>query len=208
MGYGIVYKFTNKKNGKCYVGVTRKTLEERLNAHLNKANHEKSAFQRALKKYGKESFSSCVIDNASSEKELFEKETFWIKFYNTMAPLGYNLTTGGGGIVNMTAEIRKKISITKTGVKNPKLKGRIISEKQREMISITLGGSKVLATDKSTGSVIVLKTVRDGLNYGFNPSLISAVLHGKRKSHKNFTFSRISDANTEITLECKNSKAS
>lgn len=206
MSFGIVYKFTNKVSKKVYVGVTTKTLEERLFAHLNKANREKSAFQTALKKYGVESFNYEVIDTASSKEELFEKETMWIKILNCVSPNGYNLTIGGGGIVEMLPEIREKISKSKTGKSIPKLKGRVRSQEERSKISKSLGGSKIIAQHKYSNSYYILETVQDGKNYGFNPSLISAVILGKRPHHKNFIFTKINDANTEVILESKESK--
>ena len=206
MNYGIVYKFTNKITGKIYVGVTTKTLEERLFAHLNKANLEKSAFQLALKKYGKDNFNMEVIDTASSKEELFGKETKWIQELNCISPNGYNLTVGGGGIVNMLPEIREKISKSKTGKKVPKLQGQKRSQEKCNAISRGMGGSKILAKHKFSESFYVLETVNDGRNYGFNPSLISAVILGKRNHHKNFIFTKINDANTEVTSEIKKSE--
>jgi len=207
MVYRIVYKFVNKVSKKVYVGVTTKTLEERLFAHLNKANHQKSAFQTALKKYGKDAFDYEVIDQASSKEELFEKEKYWISFFDCVSPNGYNLTIGGGGIVEMLPEIREKISKTKTGKKIDKLKGRVRTQAERNKISKSLGGSKILAKHLYSDSFYILETVNDGRNYGFNPPLISAVMKGKRPHHKNFIFTKINDdANTEVILESKESK--
>lgn len=202
----IIYKFTNKITGKEYVGCSRLSMQDRLQAHLDKANLEKSHFQRSLRKNGVEAFDYCVIDTAETEAEMFEKETFWIKFYNCIAPNGYNLTEGGKGGATMTAEVKAKISATKTGVPNPKLKGRVISEEQRIQISRTLGGSRILAVNKKSGEELQLNSAHEGKKYGFNPSLICAVLNGHRPHHKNFVFTRISDANTEVTSENKGSE--
>jgi group I intron endonuclease len=204
--YGIVYKHTNKITGKSYIGCSTKSVFERLDSHKNRANLEKSYFQRSLKKYGKENFESIQIDTANSESEMFEKEKFWIKFYNTISPNGYNLTEGGEGITNMIPEIRAKISKTKTGKSVPKLKGRVRSQEERNKISKGLGGSKILAKNITTFDTIILETVQDGKNYGFNPSLISAVILGKRNHHKNFIFSKIIDANTEVSSESNKSE--
>jgi group I intron endonuclease len=206
MSFGIVYKFTNKVSGKIYVGVTTKTLNERLLAHLYRGNLEKSAFQKALKKYGVDGFLAEVIDTASSKEELFEKETYWIKTLDCISPKGYNLTVGGGGIVEMLPEIREKISRSKTGKSIHKLKGRERSQQERSKISKSLGGSKILAKHKYSEHFYILETVQDGKNYGFNPSLISAVVLGKRPHHKNFIFTKINEANTEVILEIKESK--
>lgn len=193
--YGIVYLAKNKITGKCYVGVTTKTLEDRIFAHINKANFKKSYFQQSLKKYGKSNFEFSIIDNAASEIELFEKEKNWIKIYDTFNK-GYNLTEGGGGITNMSQEIKDKISKTKTGVSNLKLKGRIFSDKTRKAISIKLGGKSVILTNKITGEKFHLLTIREGLKYNLNIKNLSLVLKGKRKSVQGF-FAEYSHANTE-----------
>ena len=206
--YGIVYKFTNKINGMSYVGCSRDTIEGRLSTHLKKSKNKRSYFFNAYLKHGKENFESCTIDNAYSEEDMFEKEKFWIKFYDCMAPNGYNLTEGGGGIVNMTPEIRAKISKTKTGVPMPQLRGRVRTQEQKNNISRGMGCTPIKGVNIKTGEEIYLHSVSDGKNYGFNPSLVSAVALGNRPTHKGYIFTKISDVNTEITLDNKKSKAS
>jgi len=203
--YGLIYMITNNINNKKYIGVTTKTLEERFNGHINRANKERSAIQKAIHKYGKDNFTIIEIDTAVSEEDLFNKERMYIKKYNTYLGLGYNLTEGGGGIVNMSEEIRQKISKTKTGAVIPKLHGRHISKEQRIKISRTLGAKKVECTNEKTGNVFYLDYPTQGKELGFNPSLICAVIKGKRPRHKNHIFKYIDDANTEETTESKNS---
>jgi group I intron endonuclease len=87
----IVYLATNGINGKRYVGITVRPLSHRISCHLNSPNF----FGKALRKYGKEAFKFEVIDRAENEKELSQKEQYWIARLNTMVPSGYNLTTGG-----------------------------------------------------------------------------------------------------------------
>jgi len=49
----IVYKITNKKNGKSYIGKTEYSLEHRWNRHLSSAkNGSKFRFHSAIRKYG------------------------------------------------------------------------------------------------------------------------------------------------------------
>lgn len=201
--YGIVYKITNKLNGKSYVGITTKTITERFDAHLNRANREKSAVQRAMKKYGKDNFTIEQLDTANSQAELFEKEIFWIEKLNTFKGYGYNLTLGGGGITGMSDEVKAKISSTKTGKKVPKLQGKKVSTKARVQISRALGGNKVELTNLSTGEVIILDWLNQAREYDLNPTLIHAVIKGTRKSHKNFSAKYINHANTEEISQSK-----
>ena len=98
MSYGIIYKATNKVNGKVYIGQTKKTLRTRMKEHFAQANKDtarKGYFQRALKRYGENGFSWDVIDTADSAEELNEKEEDWIIHYGSYGDNGYNLTPGG-----------------------------------------------------------------------------------------------------------------
>jgi predicted DNA-binding protein YlxM (UPF0122 family) len=93
----IVYLVTNKINGKKYVGITKKTLEQRKSQHIYVAKTEKGAkFQHALRKYGEDGFSWEVIDKASTYEELLEKEIYYIEKYDSFRN-GYNSTLGGEG---------------------------------------------------------------------------------------------------------------
>lgn len=104
MPYGIIYKATNLINGKCYIGQTKRSLEERKKSHFvdcfNKSY--KSIFHNAIRKYGKENFEWEVVCECSSKSELREKEMKYIKENNSFSHSynsnGYNLTLGGDGL--------------------------------------------------------------------------------------------------------------
>lgn len=53
---------------------------------------EKSALYSAMRKYGEENF---LFEIIGWFEDYNEKEKYYIKFYNTKAPNGYNLTDGG-----------------------------------------------------------------------------------------------------------------
>lgn len=88
----IIYKATNKINGKMYIGQTARTLDVRMAEH---ARHSNTPFDRAVQKYGMENFDVETIDTASSIDELNQKEIYWIKYYNTYGDNGYNACIGG-----------------------------------------------------------------------------------------------------------------
>lgn len=203
--YGRIYLITNLINDKKYVGLTTKSLRERFDAHLNRACHERSVIQKAIKKYGKENFSIIEIDNALTKEDLFNKEREWIAKYDTYLGWGYNQTEGGGGIVNMSQEIRDKISKTKSGKKIPKLQGRKRSIDERLKISRSLGAKRVKGVHKIFGNEIFHDYPTQAKKDGFNPSLVCAVIKGKRNHHKNYIFEYVNDANPDQPIESKDS---
>ena len=94
----FIYKITNIKNNKPYIGQTIYAPIERWKRHCQDAmsNRLDTHFARAIKKYGKENFRLEVIDTAQTQKELTQKESYWIEYYNTYHN-GYNATKGGDG---------------------------------------------------------------------------------------------------------------
>ena len=90
---GIIYKITNKVNGKSYIGQTRYTLEFRWRQHIHKKDN--TYFHNALHKYGTENFDLEILEECDV-KDLNSKEIFYIAKYNTFNN-GYNLTIGGDG---------------------------------------------------------------------------------------------------------------
>jgi transposase-like protein len=90
---GIIYKITNKVNGKSYIGQTRFTLEFRWRQHLHKKDN--TYFHNAIRKYGAENFTKEILEECDVDK-LNSREIFYIAKYNTFKE-GYNLTIGGEG---------------------------------------------------------------------------------------------------------------
>lgn len=129
----IIYKITCKQTNKIYIGQTTKSLDWRFKKHIYDAkNGLKTHFAKALRKYGAESFKAEIIDTASNQKELTEKEYFWINKLNACNPaIGYNecndsLKSGGNTYKSKTLEelqiIKEKISKANFGKNNGQAK--------------------------------------------------------------------------------------
>ena len=107
----IIYKATNKINGKIYIGQTINTLAYRANQHLREtrsAKKKNTYFHNAIQKYGFENFIFEKIDTASSIEELNDKEQYWIKYYNSIdKSIGYNLDSGGANCFKSESTKRK-----------------------------------------------------------------------------------------------------
>jgi group I intron endonuclease len=121
----LIYRATNKTNGKAYVGQTTMTLASRIASHVREARYgrrSRSAFHCALRKYGVENFDIEVVETCDTIDQLNERERHWIATLNTISPRGYNIEPGGKHFPMSEA--------TKA-----KLRGRKISEETRQKIS-------------------------------------------------------------------------
>ena len=85
-----VYLVTNTVNGKQYVGKTIWPINTRWNCHVSSAKVHDTCLYRAIRKYGRDSFSLSVLEEVSSEEELNEAEKRWIVELTTRVPNGYN----------------------------------------------------------------------------------------------------------------------
>jgi group I intron endonuclease len=112
----IVYRFTNKINGKIYVGQTIQELEKRVKNHIKESKKSNNRpILNAIKKYGIENFDIQIIDSALTHEELDTKEIKWIEELNCLTPSGYNILGGGQFKMKTTEEFSKRIS---EGLKN------------------------------------------------------------------------------------------
>ena len=89
---GYIYKITNLKNGKIYVGKREKPTFD--------ANYWGSGkyLLNAINKYGKENFNRDVLEWCTTKEELHEREKYWIEKLDALSEsVGYNLVPGGRG---------------------------------------------------------------------------------------------------------------
>ena len=82
-----IYKITNLVNNKVYVGRSIH-IEQRWLEHCKPSSH--SAIGIAIKSYGKDNFQFEVLEECTLE-QLTEKELYWIHYYNSFIPNGYNI---------------------------------------------------------------------------------------------------------------------
>lgn len=130
MPRGLIYKLTNKINGKIYVGQTKKSVEKRWKQHVNHAKNSDGPFQKAIRKYGEESFTLEVVCECGTQKELDEKEIFWGAQFNSLVPNGYNILLGSGPQI-ASEEYRRRMSAVTSGDKNGMF-GKTHSEEAKE----------------------------------------------------------------------------
>ncbi|MFX0022662.1 MAG: GIY-YIG nuclease family protein [Candidatus Hermodarchaeota archaeon] len=100
--YGIIYRITNLKNGKVYIGKTIQTLKRRWSQHIADSTRGKQTFLcLAIKKYKALNFKIEQIHDCKNKKDLNESEQNFIRKYKSNAmnysnpSYGYNMTDGG-----------------------------------------------------------------------------------------------------------------
>uniref|UniRef100_A0A6C0KJF8 GIY-YIG domain-containing protein n=1 Tax=viral metagenome TaxID=1070528 RepID=A0A6C0KJF8_9ZZZZ len=120
MAYGYIYKISFP-NGKCYIGLTTRTIKERWDEHnYNAKAGDTKCLYKSLRKYNMvDTFQMIVIDTAETEKELCEKEIAHIEIHNShyKRGYGYNMTDGGEGVIGYRhTEETKRIMSEKSTV--------------------------------------------------------------------------------------------
>jgi group I intron endonuclease len=110
MKYGIIYKITNKLNGKVYIGKTVQAFEQRCKSHKYKSCR---AFNNAITSHGWDNFTKEPFISALDESYLAELEEMTIKHFNSLAPSGYNLIEIDNGLNRYSQEIKDKISASR-----------------------------------------------------------------------------------------------
>jgi len=103
---GIIYKISSP-SGKVYVGQTVRSFEERIRNHKCKSSGC-TALKSAIDKYVDQMKYEIIEDNIPQEY-LDEREIFWIKELNSLAPNGYNLSSGGNSNKECTRKLKSSI---------------------------------------------------------------------------------------------------
>lgn len=124
----IIYKISNLINDKIYIGQTIESIEKRWKRHTWKStkNRNAMAITNAIIKYGENNFIIEQIDSAENLEDLNKKEEYYIKYYNSISPNGYNIKYGGNN-KRLSEETKLKISISN--------KGKTITEETRKKLS-------------------------------------------------------------------------
>lgn len=193
MKYGIIYKITNKLNGKSYIGLTTTNLKTRMKNHFREKKH----ISNVLKKYKEH----CVVEEICSTTNLIDLnylETYFINHYNTFYPNGYNHTKGGDSKGSISEVTRQKLINSHLGQVS-KNKGKIKSHNE------IYNNSKkqiLIATNLKNQKQKIFFTYQSEVElYGFNVQSVTQQLKGKRKHVNYWFFEKFNNANQSGSKE-------
>jgi len=183
----LIYKITNKVNGKVYIGLTTQGLSQRKREHISrfKSGVRNHKLYLAFKKYGLDSF---VFDEhicALSREYLKQLEIDTIAEYNSYDK-GYNMTAGGDII---SEETSRKISEA--------LKGRGLPWADKVVAARKKNGTygmnrKLFFVKKPDGRLhIGVNLSKFCREHRLDPSNLMKTLSGKQKHHKDYILIRI-----------------
>ena len=114
--YNCIYMYTNKINGKRYIGKAQDFLD-RKRTHISSSYNENARdynvpFHRAIRKYGIESFETIILKENLTKDEMNYWEDYYIEQFNLYAKdgNGYNIAKGGigGNLIKGKTEEEKR----------------------------------------------------------------------------------------------------
>ena len=150
-----IYIIKNNINTKVYIGQSL-NAKERFKSHCKK-NRDNSLIDKAIQKYGKEHFWFEILE--SQIENYNEREKYWIKYYNSLKPFGYNILTGGEEPpvyygdehpnVKITDEdvLKLKLDLAKTNISLSQLAEKYNISK-RQVLRINQGISRATLNEK------------------------------------------------------------
>lgn len=96
-----IYKITNIINGKMYIG--KHIIKDENDVYFGSGY----LLKQAINKYGRINFKMEILEDCL-EKEMDQREIFWIDKLNSLIPNGYNINIGGTGGNTLSNNPRKK----------------------------------------------------------------------------------------------------
>lgn len=128
----LIYKLSNKINGKIYVGQTWKSLHSRWK---NGAGYKNCIYlERAINKYGANNFTYEILTVCGTQKTADYWETYFIDRYHSLdRKIGYNIKSGGS-TGKLSDETKKKLSDANIG--------KILTDEHKNKIGISNTGKK------------------------------------------------------------------
>ncbi|MCK9282610.1 MAG: GIY-YIG nuclease family protein [Melioribacteraceae bacterium] len=138
----FIYKLTNIKNNKIYIGQTD-NLRKRKSSHKSYGKNliNNTYITKAIHKHGWENFIFEEVESVNGQELADEREIYWITFYKSRDKrFGYNLAEGGS--VNRGWKITEETRAKLRG-RDPWNRGVPMSEEQKQLVSQSRKGKMV-----------------------------------------------------------------
>ena len=171
---GYIYLITDTTNGMKYAGKHHYHIEGELDPNY----HGSGVIIKNIYKKRPETLKEEYIKTCYSEEEMCSDEQYYIKFFKTLWPNGYNLTEGGDGEIPCE-ETRKKMSESHKG-KTTWNKGLLNNKQSKAVLQYSLTGDFIMEHPSISEAARTL-----GIDIG-NCSHISRCCKGKEKSEYGF----------------------
>lgn len=205
---GYIYKITNLQNNKIYIGKTTTCIQERFSKHIYEANTPNTKgymfiLHKAFRKYGINNFNIEQIEEIDNSL-LNDREIYWINFYNSMIPNGYNMTFGGEGstkinyklvyeLWNSGKSISQIASILNHSIAQLKIilsSYKNFNNEENNKRTINATKKQVRQYDKNTNELIKIHdSIKDAAAaVNVDRSCISRCCSGKKKSSRGFVW--------------------
>lgn len=197
-----IYKITNNKNGKAYIGFDS-NWPSRKSVHICEAitrKNKKYPLYRAIRKYGVESFEWKILYQGDDrDHTLNVMENKFILEHNThfQDGHGYNMTLGGEGAFGWvpTEENKKNISNARKGQPtwNKGKPSPWTAERNRKQKGIKQPNKMKIfeVTDPNGKQMIITGLVDFCKEQGLSAGCMSDVASGKWKAHKGWTCKKV-----------------
>lgn len=141
----FIYKITNIKNGKAYIGLTTKSVCSRWKAHISNAfvKNVQYYLYKAMRKNGLDSFKIETLYEAIDLRELVAVEKGLIAQYGTLySSNGYNQSSGGESRsgIKLSPEIVDQMrlrTMAQLATNGHPMQGKKHSDKSRAQMSVS-----------------------------------------------------------------------
>lgn len=202
--FGSIYLITNLIDGRQYVGQTKNNVFSRFNDHCRDKRSSRY-LSSSIQFHGRENFIIEELVSTFDENTLNELESYYIKFYNTIHPLGYNLSLGGHNrgvisektrLIMREKKLGKKVNRTKPWAKD-----------SRARMSKIKKGQPFVAINIDNGNIKHYDYISLAEDDGFSNGDIYRVLRGERTHVKRHKFIFLKDyVNQSGSAEIKQSE--
>jgi group I intron endonuclease len=157
--YGVIYLLIDGTNDFEYVGQTIRSVKRRFKQH---AKCKTSYIGRAIQDHGEDMFVIAILKECYSKEELDFWEKHFIKYRDTKAPNGYNLTDGGdgGSGYSPSEETRAKLSAASSGENNPFFGKHHTAESLAKMSESHLGNTAWVGRNHRKESKVLMSVAR------------------------------------------------